>query len=359
MRKAKRTILIAMLICAGFVPVCSARSRRGKAKPVRMSVSELLDKFTETQEKLQSFIIKTQSESKGIVDLPGKPQQKMTRKMILEYRFDGNRFSNRFHSFRNNNEQGGYTSRLWDGNSWYDNVRGGNDPGRVVITKKREPIREKQRLSRGKSISSTLGYYFGDDERIDTILRKAIKDGESVSVQDKMEKIGGSNCYVIKALTKRGKFTIWLDPEKDYNIVKAISNKRNGDLFYDSPLLEKGEYSYFRLKYVQYKKIGDTWLPQKAEWQIKRRGLGGKYFESVTKCNFTKITLNPDHDSLGSFVPDDILNGARVYITGIPRKIKYTWQNGQVVDKDGREVDVDKLIKAESEKVKKPKPKRK
>ncbi|MBA7679043.1 hypothetical protein ES703_87325 [subsurface metagenome] len=171
--------------------------------------------------------------------------------------------------------------------------------------------------------------------RIDIILRKALKDGESVSVQDKLEKIGGSNCYVIKSLTKRGKFTIWLDPEKDYNIVKAISEKGNGDLFYNLPPMEEGEYSYYILKNIQYRKIGDTWVPQKAEWQIKRKGLGGTYFESETKCNFTQITLNPDHDALGSFVPDDIMDGATVYIAGIDG-ITYTWQDGKVVDKNGK-----------------------
>ena len=148
-----------------------------------------------------------------------------------------------------------------------------------------------------------------------------------------------------------------MDPEKDYNIVKAISEKGKGDLFYNSPPLKEGEYSYFILNSVQYKKNGDTWLPQKAEWQVKRKALGGKYFEGETNCNFTKITLDPDHDSLGSFVPDDIMNGAAVYIRGVPR-IKYTWQDGKCVDEDGRGVDLDELIKAESEKVKKPMPNR-
>jgi len=354
MRKAKITILIAMLICAGLVPVCSARSGRGKAKRQRISVSKLLDRFTETQEKLQSFIIKTQVETKGIVDLPGKPQQKMTRKMISEFRFEEDRSSVRFHTFRDNGRY--YKSRLWDGHWRYEHVRGKGKPGRVVITRGRNDEREKQRFSRGSLIGKTMGYYFGDDERIDTILRKAIKRGESVSVQEKPERIRGSNCYVIKALTKRGRFSIWLDPEKDYNIVKAISEKGKGDLFYNSPPLKEGEYSY-SIHSVQYKKIGDTWLPQKTEMQTKKKGWGGNYFESVVKCNFTQITLNPDHDSLGSFVPDDIMNGATVYIEGIPYKIKYTWQDGKVVDEDGREVDVDKLIKAESEKVKNPKQK--
>ncbi|MBL7152540.1 MAG: hypothetical protein ISS79_02395 [Phycisphaerae bacterium] len=320
------------------------------------TVTELLDKFTETQEKLQSFIIKTQVESKGIENLPSGHKKKVTAEVASEFRFDGNRSSVRFHTFRDNERS--YNSRLWDGHTRFDHVRGGSEPGRVVITGERNDDREKQRISRGSLIGKTMGYYYGDDERIDTILRKAIKRGDSVSVQDKLERISGSNCYIIKALTKRGKFIIWLGPEKDYNIVKAISEKGKGDLFYNLPPLKEGEYSYFILNSVQYKTIGDTWLPQKTETQTKRKGLGGKCFGGVTKCNFTQITLNPDHDSLSSFVPDDIMNGATVYIRGVPR-IKYTWQDGKVVDKDGREVDVDKLIKAESEKVKNPKPKRK
>ena len=59
MRKAKRTILIAMLICVGFVPTCLARSARSKAKPKHPTAFELLDKYAETQDKLQSLIYKS------------------------------------------------------------------------------------------------------------------------------------------------------------------------------------------------------------------------------------------------------------------------------------------------------------
>ena len=77
------------------------------------------------------------------------------------------------------------------------------------------------------------------------------------------------------------------------------------------------------------------------------------------EVSFSMITLNPDRDALGSFLPDDIPNGCDVRLLSLPPSKKFVWQNGKVVDKDGREVDVDKLIKAESEKVKNPKPKRK
>jgi bifunctional DNase/RNase len=50
MRNAKRTILIAMLICVGFVPVCLARTPRSKTKPKRPTAFELLVNYAETQE---------------------------------------------------------------------------------------------------------------------------------------------------------------------------------------------------------------------------------------------------------------------------------------------------------------------
>ena len=57
----------------------------------------------------------------------------------------------------------------------------------------------------------------------------------------------------------------------------------------------------------------------------------------------TEMILNPDHNALGSFYLDDIRNGAIVTI-GWDResqrmrghKGKYKWQDGQVIDKDGK-----------------------
>jgi hypothetical protein len=49
------------------------------------------------------------------------------------------------------------------------------------------------------------------------------------------------------------------------------------------------------------------------------------------------VHLNPDHDAPGSFLPDDIRNGAKVYIRGI-KGVTYTWQDGKVVDRQGQVV---------------------
>jgi len=337
MRSGRRTILILTVVLVVLVPICSAKAARGTAKKRPPQVLELLDKYASTQDKLKSFIVKTESQSKGIVDIPGKRRQEIAGRVTSEYRFDGDRFNVRWHTSQDRVPS--YTSHLWDGNSWYDTARGGDQPGRLIIERRRNPVREKQHLSREKEISAWLGYYYGDDTRIDTILREAIKRGESVSVQDRAERIRGSNCNVIKAMTKRGKFTIWLDPKKDYSVVKAISEKRSGDLFYDQPPMKQGEYSYYALDYIQYKKEANTWVPQKAKWQIKRKASEG-YFESVIKCSFTEVVLDPDHEALGSFSLDDVMNGATVSFLDA-WDIKYTWQDGHLVDAQGFKVSLD------------------
>jgi hypothetical protein len=307
--------------------------------PSQLNVEEVLDRFAQNHNKLRSFIVKCDTQSEGIVDLPPKAQEELSTRATSEYRFDGDRICYRFDSIIHGVPQ--YNSQLWDGNSWYDQTRPKGKPGKVIITARRVPIRDKARLSREKEISPWLGYLYGADERIDTILREAIKRGESVSARE--ERIRGSNCNVITAMTKHGKYTVWLDAEKDYNVVKAIVEKRPGDLAYDGPPLTEGDYCYYSVDYVQYKKQGDTWLPQKVQCEMKGKTSGG-HFEYVTKYNFREVILDPDHEALRSFVPDDIMNGARVYFYDVPQ-IKYTWQDGKLIP------NVDEAVIAEIDKM--------
>ena len=103
-----------------------------------------------------------------------------------------------------------------------------------------------------------------------------------------------------------------------------------GDLFYDKFVIKKNGYSSFRINSIKYKKIGDVWAPQECESETKRHSPDNGYFQSKSKREFTEILLDPDHDALGSFVPDDIVNGANVNIVGEVGK-RYTWQNGELI----------------------------
>ena len=176
-----------------------------------------------------------------------------------------------------------------------------------------------------------------------------------------MENIGGADCYVIYADTKRGRYKVWIDPSHGYHIAKATAKRGPGNVV--GPLgftLRPTEKMSFSMENVRFKKVDDVWVPVEADLAYGRKYPGVNFYDNnKIHHKATDIILNPDHDALRSFIPDDIPDGARVHIEGIPYKIKYTWQDGKVVDKDGREVDTDKLIKVESQKLKKSKPKRK
>jgi len=184
--------------------------------------------------------------------------------------------------------------------------------------------------------SVSMGHLRQDIERVDSIIRKA----DSVFVRDGMEKIGNSDCYVIEAKARTGDYTVWIDPAHSYNIAKAEVRKGPGDVLANNYVLPENDNIFVFLKNTRFKKIGDLWVPIEADVGMTRNLPSGKSDIQTSHYKITEITLNPDHDKLGSFVPDDIPNGARVRIfkgnslDAIP--IRYTWQDGQVVDEKGR-----------------------
>ena len=69
----------------------------------------------------------------------------------------------------------------------------------------------------------------------------------------------------------------------------------------------------FLLKNVRFEKTEEVWVPVEADMK--------QYQDdqiSVIKWHHkrTKMILNPDHNALGSFVPDDIPEGTKVTIPG-------------------------------------------
>ena len=173
-------------------------------------------------------------------------------------------------------------------------------------------------------------------------------------------------CYVLDAdVPGDGKYTVWIDPVHDYHITRMLIEKGSGDRIGNDYqhifLKEDGRYKY-SYEVLEFEKTEGEWFPKK--YKMRKNSKNGGHFSRYERiASFTMITINPDHDALGSFLPDDIPNGSNVNLKALPGRMEFLnrffWQDGKVVDKDGREVDVDKLIKAESQKVKKRKPKRK
>ena len=357
-----------LLICAGFVPVCSAgtddilsgRELLGVVRdssPTRgeklTTVTELLDKYAETQDKLQSsFIIRSENISRvnGSVYGGGLKANKLRINRSVELRTDGNRISFRMIMHENENsttkasakDKSSYMSSLWDGKcyshytSWYPQKLG---DGKVSLGRVGDDSHKKGMIPIGYNGHEMLGIFCGDYERVDSVLHQA----DAIFVRDTTERIGDSDCYVIKAVVKnRGKYTVWIDPQYGYNIAKATIRRGENAILYDEAPRKIRVEVFNSINNIRFKKIDNVWLPMEADIVINRKWNNGDFAKIKQHHRFTEIIMHPDHDALGSFERDDIKNGAMVYIRGHNDSkggpIEYTWRDGKVVDAQGQAI---------------------
>jgi hypothetical protein len=322
---------------------------------------ELLDKYAETQDKLQSFIVKYEHTTyQASTSLPGRLPRlgKGQAGGFNEIRFDGKRRKWLFRMWGHvgmspeftPKDKAMYGSRLWDGETFFQyggQEKHASSPFGSVnqITNFKDNIEEGQKTFCHARFQ-LRGYFYGDYERVDSILRHA----DTISVRGNTQSISGSDCYVINAVTNHGRYTLWIDPEHGYNIAKAIARKTRGDL--NSHGLLKGKAkSLFSMKNVRFKKIDGVWVPMEADTYSSQTWSKGEFWKSSGRTRRTEFILNPDHDALGSFLPDDIRDGAPVSIINGVRTKGYTWQKGGPVDENGRKVDLEK-VKAKSKNIK-------
>ncbi len=351
-RKIWMLLLVALLLAPVFTLAVQsdqpkaevAQQDQRKAAP-KITVRELLDKYAETQNKLRSFVIK--SESQVDIDLYSRRDYshlngKNKKYYSQEFRYDGNRCKICRHRWGDDFQGSGweniprdtafYSSKLWDGEQYIWNAiardRDASWDGVRIDKRKDERFERKIKslttgtVDRGCYIR---GYFLDNTQRIDTVLRQA----NNSSVRRQMEMAGGSNCYVIDAETENDIYTLWIDPQHGYNVVQAKLQQN-----------KKGTWGSFKtsfsLKEVRFEKVNDVWIPMEAVTDWNKVISNGDYQRSICHYKRTEIKLNPDHDALGSFLPDDIRNGAEVRILG--QTIKYEWQDGKAVDEQGNTV---------------------
>jgi hypothetical protein len=290
----------------------------------------------------------------------------------FEYRYDGNRVKNIAYCWgdigpdRNVKEKDAhYYMNLWDGQTAYSFTKSkthNKGKGTLKISDKGNPGDYSKRAPesfKGSSFGIVMGYHHGDKVPIGGLFL-----GSSVKLQlrDKRSNLRGVDCYVIQAdVPGKGNYTVWIDPVHDYHIARIRCRRGPGDRMGSEGnllILKEGAIRTDSYEVLEFEKKRGAWFPKICKWK--------KYYtfpdyKSIDErdLTFSEISLDPDHDALGSFLPDDIPNGSEVRLRSLPPSMKFVWQDGKVVDKDGREVDTDKLIKAEREKVKKRKLKRK
>ena len=318
----------------------------------RPTVPELLDKYAEMQHKLKSYILKseTYNPAKTITLLTGR---KIPNKGIppdnKEIRTDGDRFyicerhASALHIPKTVFIPNDRWSRtwLWDGETYY--FYGHHTKEYVEKYAQKYIDTPEQRDRYAKRATGSITVYADTDEpnikrRISehrpgmlgySAVYFLLRDAEKVSLLDKMETIGGSECYVIEAETGPFKSRAWIDPAHGYHIAKTIRWRGGRRLCV--------EWN------VVFKSIDGVWIPVEKDFQYFNSD--SRWSEDKHHYRISEVILNPDHDALESFVPAP-QEGANVSIegaTGIKVKREYTWRNGQIVDENGQKVDLEGL----------------
>jgi len=335
MQNKKKTIVITILIWAGFIPYCSFATSTSDTKSKHPTAFELLDRYAKKQDKLNSFIARTESVSTHSSQDASDKQAKMRRTMV-EFRYEESGSDLKvYYWFRydfNRGEDGIWIpadrchSVLWDGKHYYERYQAAVlDSSKLYVTSDEDEF--KRAIAVGyQGAGWILGILYGDLEPFDSILRQS----DSISVRSELERIGSVDCYVIDAKSKSGTYTVWLDPEHGYGIAGAAVHKGPEDLLFGRPpSSDSNTESYkgrsFFLENVRFENIEGVWIPMEADYRtiIKEQNSTrtGNHHDKITQ-----IDIDPNHTELQSFVLN-VQNGTSLRIFGAPG-IEYKWREG-------------------------------
>jgi hypothetical protein len=335
-------------------------------KTVRISkVSELLDKYAANQDKLNSFICKWEASTRMNASLSEPPYRALSGKSrkveLREFDCDGNRYSEKRSTWGNirsvkdfiRKERAPYNSQLWDGQRFFDYIAMTNQPGRLGMFADVNELPETMRLAHQRDLAGLgailiRGFYPIHNERVDFAIRKA----QTISVGDRTERINGSECYSIVAEDASKKCTIWIDPVHGYHLAKGQVQYKDNDLFLSQ-------------ENIRFEKVGDFWIIAEAVAKRVQKFRNGDFTDDTTVLKLIEIKINPDHERLSSFLPDDILDKTMVLFQGETWKkthshirtvsghirsrmrsgvltsfneqgqvVSYTWRDGKIMDEN-------------------------
>ena len=311
----------------------------------REQALKLLDQYEATRSQLNSFIMKAKgSDVWDAHYTPGMFQIASGHRTVFhsdELRMDGDRYKlcqklwgpMPPYTYQENNPR--YSFSLWDGtNAWAYMADPTCGPGtsrprvsRYILYLGIPGQRNGTNDIMGVECHAyfLLGYFPRGKARIDLNFRQA----SSISVREKTEMVDGAACYVIDAVTKSGRGSIWLDPQHGYLIVKAEYHVKAGD-FYNNRTQPSGTVMDFKLYDVRFKKVNDTWVAVAGTEESNNVWLPDGYEHYKESFVISEITLHPDFSTLpNAFALEDVPEGAKVKVVS-NRNGNFVWRNGKV-----------------------------
>ena len=160
-----------------------------------------------------------------------------------------------------------------------------------------------------------------------------IKESDSAKLHESMENIGGSKCYVIEGRTKFGHCKVWIDPSFGFNLRKAVVAQKAGDLeFGTSGKIISNNIAARKVIVddVQIEKINGDFVPMVGTLVYTQLLKEGKPLKIDFRTKRLNIEFNPDFETMGAFVMDDVPDGTYVEHMDYPG-IRYIWLGGRAI----------------------------
>jgi thiol-disulfide isomerase/thioredoxin len=331
-------VALARLFAALSIPLASLLA----AEPP--TAAELLQKYAEAQDGLKSFILT--SEVSTELRETGREGLYKTH-AAFEARSDGERLSVR--CLETDHVKTDHVFCWWEGKVLRQFNRMNKGDNVLIISADRLP---KERFFTWFGSGMASGYIPFDTERVDVILGKARK----ISLRPKQERVAGTQCYVIDADTERGRYSLWIAPKFGYHVGRLEVERGTGDRIAEGDVvLQKGHIMRESLDGVRFEKHNGVWVPMETRSSGYQRSAQGGESWGRTHFQIAQITVNPDHQAMGSFqASKGLLEGAKVLLPGVTGTVR--WKDGKMVRDDGTVLDLDELLKKAAASAKGPTP---
>jgi len=202
-----------------------------------------------------------------------------------------------------------------------------------------EPREEATRILGANTMwgSTLLGYLPGDQKPVASLLKNAA----DVTLRRDREDVEGFACYVIEGKTDHGVYKLWIDPEQDFRIRRALIDKGPDDLSGGRPLsqgMAEGARDrtltsiHTEISGVKLEKIGGHFIATVECTTTTFRTVTGTESHGKGVVKRSQIDVHPDFDKLGAFVMDGIPDGTPLsnFDPNDPT-YAYEWHNGKAV----------------------------
>ncbi|OHB59494.1 MAG: hypothetical protein A2167_01340 [Planctomycetes bacterium RBG_13_46_10] len=350
--KYRESWLVLILICAITLPVFSGTIERQISEPDHPTVNELIEKYSQTLDLVQSIISSYQTSSIGSWYLPPLNMNSVNEKFYMrgQRRTDskGRTYDQRYRwgyvSQQRPNvpkESATYSLMVSTPNLQYAHSKTACGPVPTGLL----TYLDYQGSGGDSFINETDAFflgYIGNDSRVDVNLKNA----KQISMQPEPEIINGSVCYVVQADTAYGDYTLWLDSAHGFQPARIEASREKGDIINvtkhqpppDKTIEAKDSLV---IDSIKFKEVKGVWVPVEGRVRRNIEWVDGCFKKDEIHFKTTEIILNPDHDALGSFadpiknqeLDPELVNGTRVRLG--KERLECIWRDGRIVDKKG------------------------